>query len=88
MMPGDIVDGGGGFTVYASNDWAYIAKEQKLVPFGLLDHAKVIAPIKKGEPVTFDHVEVRKDTVLYHLRELQDSLIQPTMPEELKEMKK
>lgn len=88
MMPGDTVDGGGGFTVYASNDWAYIAKEQNLVPFGLLDDAKVIAPIKKGEPITFDKVEVRKDTTLYHLRELQDSLIQPTTPEELEAMKK
>ena len=48
----------------------------------------MIAPIKKGEPVTFDQVEVKKDTVLYHLRELQDRLIPPTMPEDLEEMKK
>ena len=88
LKPGDTIDGGGGFTVRAVNDWAYIAKKENLVPFGLLDNARVIKAVKKDEPITFDKVELKQDTTIYQLRMLQDKLIQPTTPEQLKEMKK
>ena len=88
MQPGETIDGGGGFTVRASNDWAYIAKRERLVPFGLLDNAKVIKPIRKDEPITYDMVELKTDTIIYQLRMLQEQLIQPTTPEELEEMKR
>ena len=88
LKPGDTIDGGGGFTVRAVNDWAYIAKKENLVPFGLLDNARVIKTVKKDEPITFDKVELKQDTTIYQLRMLQDKLIQPTTPEQLKEMKK
>jgi len=87
LKPGDMLDGGGGFTIRAENDWAYIAKEENLVPFGLLEGAKIIKDVKKDQAITADMVELKTDTMIYQLRMLQDRLIGPTTPQMLEEMK-
>lgn len=78
MKAGTVIDGGGGFTVYAQNDLASTAKKEGLVPFGLLDDAKLVKDVKKDQVITLDMVELRKDTTIYQLRMLQDQLIPPT----------
>jgi predicted homoserine dehydrogenase-like protein len=75
---GTTIDGGGGYTVYAQNDLAATAKRENLVPFGLLDGAKLIKPLEKDQVVTYDMVELRTDTMLYDLRKIQDKVIAPT----------
>jgi predicted homoserine dehydrogenase-like protein len=79
LKAGTIIDGGGGFTVYAQNDLAYVAKEEKSVPFGLLDGAKLVKDVKKDQVITYDMVELKTDTLIYTLRKLQDELIPPTV---------
>ena len=73
---GTIIDGGGGFTVYAQNDLAKVAKEENCVPFGLLEGAKLIKDVKKDQVITYEMVELKKN-MLYYLRKLQEEIISP-----------
>lgn len=81
LKPGTILDGGGGYTVYAQNELAIKAKQENIVPFGLLDGAKLIKEVKKDQVITYDMVELRTDTLIYHLRQLQEQTIPPTVLE-------
>jgi predicted homoserine dehydrogenase-like protein len=78
LKAGSPLDGGGGYTVYAVNDLACVAKQEGCVPFGLLDGAKLLMDVKKDQVITQDMVALKTDTTLYHLRRLQDALILPT----------
>jgi len=78
MNAGESIDGGGGFTVYAENDLAVATKKENLVPFGLLDGAKLVKSVKKDQEISYDMVELKTDTMIYHLRKMQDKLIPPT----------
>jgi predicted homoserine dehydrogenase-like protein len=78
LKAGTMLDGGGGYTVYAQNDLAHVAKKEGLVPFGLLEGAKLIKDVKADQVITTDMVELKTDALIYHLRKLQDELIPPT----------
>jgi predicted homoserine dehydrogenase-like protein len=78
LKAGTKLDGGGGYTVYALNDLASVAKKEGCVPFGLLDGARLLRDVKKDQVITQDLVALKTDTTLYHLRRLQDTLIPPT----------
>jgi len=80
LPAGTTLDGGGGYTVYAVNDLAATAKREGCVPFGLLDGATLLRPVARDEVMTHDMVRLRTDTMLYHLRQLQDRVIPPTEP--------
>ena len=71
LQPGDVIDGGGGYTVYGLAEDADRAAEAGCVPFELLNGAEVVDPVAKDELVTYDHVAVDTDQVIYHLRKLQ-----------------
>ncbi|HEX7550116.1 MAG TPA: NAD(P)-dependent oxidoreductase, partial [Candidatus Methylomirabilis sp.] len=75
---GTVLDGGGGYTVYAVNDLACVAKREHCVPFGLLDKARLRQDVKRDQVLTHDMVELKTDTMLYHLRKIQDEVIPPT----------
>ncbi len=75
LKAGSIIDGGGGFTVYATNDLAETARNEKFVPFGLLSNAKLLKDIKKDEIISYDVVDLDTNSFVYHLRELQDRLL-------------
>ena len=87
MNAGELLDGGGGFTVRAENDLAVIAKNENLVPFGLLEGARLVKDVKKDEYISYDMVDLKKDTMVYQLRMIQEKLIQPTTLEQLEKMK-
>ena len=78
LKAGTTLDGGGGYTVYSVADLACVAKREGCVPFGLLDKAKLIRDVKRDQIITQEMVEVRIDTMLYHLRRIQDEVISPT----------
>ena len=73
LNPGDSIDNIGGFTVRGYADIAKDAKRDGLVPIGLAAGATVIKPIKAGELLTFDHVELA-DSFILKLRQQQDAL--------------
>jgi len=78
LKAGAILDGGGGFTLYGVNDLATVAKRDGCVPLGLLDGATLVRDVKRDQVITRDLVQVKTDTMLYHLRQIQDQILPPT----------
>jgi predicted homoserine dehydrogenase-like protein len=77
LHAGDLIDGAGGYTLYAVNDLASVARREACVPFALLSGAKLVKDVKRDTVITRDMVELRTDTLLYHLRAMQDELLPP-----------
>jgi predicted homoserine dehydrogenase-like protein len=75
LKAGTIMDGAGGFTVYALIELAAVAKRERLVPYELLKGARLRQDVKRDEVITVDMVELKTDTTIYHLRQLQDQLM-------------
>ena len=73
LKPGEKIDNIGGFTVRGYADIATDAKRDNLVPIGLAAGATVTKPIKAGELLTYDHVELQGSFIL-KLRKEQDAL--------------
>ncbi|MDX1745466.1 MAG: hypothetical protein R3324_05970, partial [Halobacteriales archaeon] len=73
LTPGDVIDGGGGSTVYGKLVTAGEADAKRYVPFELLEGAEVTTPIATDEVVTADAVSLAEDSFLFHLRSIQDS---------------
>ena len=72
LAPGNVLDGGGGTTVYGAAVDAAEAAEAGWAPFELLEGATVVEPLAKDERVTHDHVDLDEDTALHRLRTEQD----------------
>ncbi|SHD78638.1 SAF domain protein (fragment) [[Clostridium] ultunense Esp] len=76
LKVGDRLDGIGGYTVYGSIEEYKVAKEEKLVPIGLIDKdTKVVKDIRQGQPITYDMVEINKERNIYRLRKLQEEIM-------------
>lgn len=58
LVPGDVLDGEGGFTVYGLIDRADTAQRERLVPMGLTQGATVIQNIPEDGMITYDNVNV------------------------------
>jgi len=56
LVPGDVLDGEGGFTVYGLIDRADTAQREHLVPMGLTQGATVIQNIPEDGMITYDNV--------------------------------
>jgi len=78
LPAGTKLDGGGGFTLYGVNDLACVAKRESCVPLGLLDGATLLRDVKRDQVITADLVQLKTDTMLYHLRRIQDQVLPPT----------
>jgi len=72
LKAGEKIDYLGGYTVYGSIDTAEKAREEGIVPLGLVVGATVSKDIKQDQPVHFSEVEINEDQTIYHLRWLQD----------------
>lgn len=76
LKAGEKMDGIGGFTAYGSIDTYETAKKENVVPFGLINkNTTVKKDIKKGEPITYDMVDLDTTTLIYKLRQLQEDII-------------
>jgi len=72
LKPGDILDGGGGYTVYGLVERAEIAREENCLPLGLAENIKVAGKIPPDGVLTYDDVELNEDSFLLKLRRMQD----------------
>ncbi len=73
---GERLDGIGGFTVYGSIETYETAIKEKLVPIGLInENAIVKTNVKKGQPITYDMIQLDETTLIYKLRKLQEQII-------------
>lgn len=76
LNPGDRLDGIGEYTILGSIESYERAKEEKLLPIGLVNKNTIVKkPIRKGDYITYDMVDLDKSTMIYKLRELQDQMM-------------
>ena len=75
IKAGDKLDGIGGYTALGSICTAAEADEKGYVPFGLINKNAVMkVDCKKGDLITYDMVELDKNTLIYKLRKEQDAM--------------
>lgn len=86
LKAGEIMEGPGGSSVYALNDLYAQTSRERVVPLGLLPGAKLLRDVPTDGVITADMVELRRDTALYHLRALQDSMLAREAARELREL--
>lgn len=74
LKKGEKLDGIGQYTFYGSIEKADIAARERLLPLGLAQGATLKTDIAKGEVITYDQVELDYNSMIVHLRALQDRL--------------
>jgi predicted homoserine dehydrogenase-like protein len=75
LRAGEVIDGIGGATVYGVVDSAAVARDESLVPMGLLAGATVLRDVPRGAVLTTDDVQIDETSTIAVLRRLQDRLI-------------
>lgn len=68
LQPGDLLDGEGGFTVFGKLMRAEESINKKMLPLGLTGQARVVKPVAKGGPLSYNCVELDTSTMAYTLR--------------------
>ncbi len=72
LKTGETIDALGGFTVYGMIERSAVAAEHDYLPLGLAPGAVLKRDVKTGEPVTYADVELKTDTTIHYLRNLQE----------------
>jgi predicted homoserine dehydrogenase-like protein len=75
LEEGEVVDGGGGYTVNGICEKATIARAENLLPLGVAVGAKLKCDVSAGEAITYDMVELKEDSFVLQLRRLQDATV-------------
>jgi predicted homoserine dehydrogenase-like protein len=73
LKAGEILDGGGGYTVYGLLERAEVAREEGLLPLGFADGIPALRDIPRDTPLRREDVRIDTSSFLYKLRALQDS---------------
>ena len=74
LVPGEELDGGGGYTVYGLSERVEVARAERLLPFGFAYSGRVKRAIRADEPLGWDDVDIDTSSFLYELRSQQDEL--------------
>ena len=74
MKAGEILDGVGEYCYRVSIEHIDIAKKENFLPMGLAKGSKLKVDVKKDTIITNDMVKIRNDSILFHLRKIQDNL--------------
>jgi predicted homoserine dehydrogenase-like protein len=72
LAAGEKLDTFGGYTFHGVNTRAENAGEKNALPVGLAIGANVVKPVKKGEIITWNHVELDEESRVVKLRREQD----------------
>ena len=73
LAVGEILDGEGGFTVSGGLRQATDSVARGYLPLGLAHDAKLLRPVKDGEPITWDAVAIDETSAAYRLRREMES---------------
>lgn len=68
LVPGDVLDGEGGYTVRGALTSADRSLDDRCLPMGLAHGARVIRPVAAGASVSWDDVELPADTIAVEVR--------------------
>lgn len=71
---GNVLDSGGGCTLYGVAERAEIAKKENRLPLGLTENIKVVKRVHPDGILTYDDVELDEDLFLLKLRRMQDKM--------------
>lgn len=74
LRAGDLLDGSGGKNVRAVIERAEVARAEHLLPEGLAYGVPVKRDVAQGEPITWDLVDLRENSLAVRLRREQDGL--------------
>lgn len=74
LAPGDIIDGIGGFDVFGKIYTFAEARAKQAIPIGIVQKAKVLRPVSKGEILTYQDVTLDEESFVVRLRRIQDVL--------------
>lgn len=69
LRAGEVLDAIGGYTFYGLIDRAPVVRKENLLPAGLAPNTRLLRPVKAGEPLTLDDVELDTGSVLWQLRQ-------------------
>lgn len=72
LLPGERIDGIGGFMVYGLIETHQTVLQENYLPIGLSEGCVIKQKIGKDEPITYKDVIMPKDSVLAELRKKQD----------------
>ncbi|HVC34583.1 MAG TPA: SAF domain-containing protein [Chloroflexota bacterium] len=75
LRAGDVLDGSGGRNVRAVIERSEIARAGRFLPEGLAYGVPLRRDVARGEPITWEMVELRDNSLAVRLRREQDSLI-------------
>lgn len=75
LRAGDMLDGSGGKNVRAVIERAEVVRAERLLPEGLAYGVPVRRDVARGEPITWDMVELRENALAVRLRREQDGLL-------------
>lgn len=77
MQPGEILDGEGGFAVWANAIPASKSLRLRALPMGLAQNVKLKRPVKKDQIVSYDDVELVNDRDVVALRREMEDRFRP-----------
>ena len=75
LKQGEILDGGGGYTVNGLIEKTEVARSENLLPLGLAPGAKLKRNLTKGAAITYDMITLDEDSFILKLRRLQDATL-------------
>ena len=75
LKAGEVLDGGGGYTVNGLIEKANIARAENLLPLGLAYGIKLKCDVSQGAAISYDMVELNEDSFVLKLRRLQDATV-------------
>ncbi len=73
LKRGDVLDGGGGFTVNGVIEKAETAHEEDLLPLGLASGLELQRDVPLGAGITYGAVELNEDSFVLQMRREQDA---------------
>jgi predicted homoserine dehydrogenase-like protein len=72
LQPGDQLDDFGGYTFYGVMERAAVARAQQALPVGLAPGARLIQPVRAGDIITWQAVQLDEQQTVVRLRRQQD----------------
>ena len=78
MQPGEMLDGEGGYAVWANAIPASRSLALRALPIGLAHNVKLKRPIRKDQIVSFDDVELVNDLDVVNVRREMEERFRPT----------
>jgi predicted homoserine dehydrogenase-like protein len=80
LIPGEVLDGEGGYTVHGGLVRAQESLQRGLLPIGLASHAKLVRPVAKDAMVTYADVAVDETLFSYRLRKAMEDAAKGVSP--------